>query len=311
MVTTLAPTALADSLALEDKGTHKISSCWARLKFTTTATCFNIKTYNDFYDQYPALTKIAVWVDGVYTYVIQPSAEGNLNKGLVLPAGVKTIEIVAGPQSKPDANPVIGSYPVEVTANSSLPQDTASTGTVMHIYGDSIAAGDGAGAATHRDAWVPEVRQGRAGSVSCDAWGFRTLFDDCADAAARTAFAARCALFNPDVMWITVGTNDYSLEKWSASNFGTAYADLLDKLNATMPSLVVQCLSPIVRTTETANTFGNTTSDYRAEISTACCTRAWATYHDGSTVVSSGNLADGVHPNAAGHTQISTYVLLQ
>lgn len=109
-------------------------------------------------------------------------------------------------------------------------------------------------------------------------------------------------------IWLAIGTNDYGLAQWNSTNFGAAYADLLDQIRALDTTVTVYAQSPLVRTTETANALGSTMADYRAAISTACSGRSWATYVDGASILALGDLADGVHPTTAGHAKYKTAV---
>src|SRR6185369_1627561 len=112
-------------------------------------------------------------------------------------------------------------------------------------------------------------------SMMLEGWGFRSLFDDANTSGLRNAFVSRIASYAPATIWIAIGTNDYGLNKWTPANFGTAYAATLDGLHAALPSARIICQTPIVRSVETANGFGNTLSDYRSQISTACNARSW------------------------------------
>lgn len=307
MSVTVSPLALLDSLPLEDAGTHRRSSCFARFRTETEATVVRLGHYNDLRDQIANLTELALWVDGVYTYLVQPTAEGSGSWTLALPRGAKVIEVIAGPQSKPGAT-VLGSFIEELSFSRPAPQDLTQAVERVFVYGDSITAGDGAEPGAQRDAFVPKLRGLIGADVLADAWGWRALHDDCADASARGNFAARLAGWAPTRVVLFIGTNDYTLAHWSAAEFGAAYGATLDAIRAVLPLVPIDCLSPIPRTSETANAFGDTTGAYRSAIATACAARAWASYHDGMTIVSPANLADGVHPNDAGHGEISAYL---
>ena len=149
------------------------------------------------------------------------------------------------------------------------------------------------------------VRAAYGGNVLVEAWGYRALKDDGTDATARQTFSTRLASYNPSKIWFAIGTNDYgnSNGMWSAADFGTAYADLLDKLHTDIPGATIYCQSPLIRTTETANlNHSNTLDDYRAQISTAAAARSgYCTYVNGKTILSTSDLTDGVHPSTAGH----------
>lgn len=118
----------------------------------------------------------------------------------------------------------------------------------------------------------------------------------------RAAFVAKVAAASPSKIWLAIGTNDYGLNKWSAASFGTAYAALLDDLHTALPSATIYCQTPIVRSTETANGSGSTLGNYRTQISTAQSTRTgYAVLVNGATILTTGDLDDGVHPTTAGH----------
>ena len=113
-------------------------------------------------------------------------------------------------------------------------------------------------------------------------------------------------------LWIEWGTNDYGgagAGMWSAANFQTAYQDLLTQLKTLDSGLLIYAQSPTVRTSEVANTFGNTLGDYRTAISNAVtAVGGGITYVNGSTIITTLDLADTVHPNTTGHATIKAFV---
>jgi lysophospholipase L1-like esterase len=57
------------------------------------------------------------------------------------------------------------------------------------------------------------------------------------------------------------------------------------------------------------NGVGSTLADYRTAIATEQSTRsAWCNLVDGTAIMSTAELVDGVHPNAAGHALYLAYV---
>jgi hypothetical protein len=58
-----------------------------------------------------------------------------------------------------------------------------------------------------------------------------------------------------------------------------------------------------VSSSEGANSFGNTEGDYRSQIATVCNAREWTTLVDGSILLTTSDLSDGVHPTTAGHAK--------
>jgi lysophospholipase L1-like esterase len=280
----------------------------SRFVATTSAMEIAVEYYSNIHGTYPDFAKILVLVGGRIHAVIAPTANNKRGVQVVmLPGGVKTIEIVSSFQSKPSST-VIGTFPIAVYAPAQSQFDVvpaAGGGRRLVVYGDSIASG-----ANSEDESVPAaggwnamLRRVYPGSVVNFAHGYRALNDDCVDAAARIAFARELAQVAPSEIWIAIGTNDYGLEHWSAANFGTAYADLLDKLHAALPGAKLWCQTPIDRTTETELTGGyGTLGDYRTQITTAVSSRtAYAELVDGTAILSTSDLDDGVHPTADGH----------
>jgi lysophospholipase L1-like esterase len=134
------------------------------------------------------------------------------------------------------------------------------------------------------------------------------------DATARAGFVSKLGSVYPgaDIIWLAIGTNDYGLNKWSAANFGYAYAALLDALHVRFPTATIYTQTPIQRTVETANTFGDTLPNYRTQITTAQAARAaWCTLVVGTGATwpqAPGDLDDGVHPTDAGHLKYANSV---
>lgn len=274
----------------------------ARMVFTTSATSIEVATYNNLYPDFAAFTQVGIRSNGVTVATLAPGSNGEKLLTNSLPAGTnKTVEVIAGLQSKPSST-VNGTFLKSVTfpgASASLASVT--TTPRLYLYGDSITSGANA-TSTPLDAWGQLLRANYT-DVLIDAYGYRTLYDDANTSNLRAALVSRIAATNPTLIWLAIGTNDYSLNKWSAASFGTAYAALLDDLHTALPSATIYCQTPIVRTTETANGSGSTLGNYRTQISTAQSTRSsYAVLVDGTAFMTTASLDDGVHPTTAGHT---------
>lgn len=296
-----------EAIANVNGGTFIRTSPSARLVFTTDAETAYVRVHNDIYATYPAFSDIGVRVNGVDLGVVEPGIIGETTTKVALGAGAgKTVEIVNGIQSKPTTTR-IGSFVKGVTFSALAGKASPTLTPRLLIYGDSIAAGGNADNPS-LEGWVQLVRGVYPNSVLVEAWGYRSLFEDCATAGARTTFANFIASQNPTTIWLAIGTNDYGNQKWSSSDFGTAYADLLDKLNAALPSAVIYAQTPIDRTTETEVHAGwGALGDYRAAIATAVSTRtAYCTLVAGEDW--SITLDDGIHPTTAGQAAYAAAV---
>ena len=96
----------------------------------------------------------------------------------------------------------------------------------------------------------------------------------------------------------------------ASKSFESQYEELLTDLTTALPSAKIYCASPIHRTDESANSFGDTTGDYRTAISNAVTTIADADvlYVDTSSWLGDSDLADGIHPTTAGHAIMASEI---
>ena len=304
----VSPTNLHDNGYVTDVTNYLLCNPYSRWVFYTHATNLFIKTYCNMFDTFPDYSTIGIIINGTYFTTLTCTQMGANNFSLVLPARGKKIEIIAGVQTKPAATVLGtfiksiyfsgGAYTTEVS-----PTNPASR---LFIYGDSIAVGDHTEIPT-KEGWAVLMRSSI--NTAIEAFGYRSLFMDCETEELRAAFVSHIAAFEPLIIWLAIGTNDYGLSKWTAANFGTAYADLLDKLHVALPSTTIYAQTPTTRTTETANALGSTLPDYRTQIATAQSTRSeYCTLVDGTEILVAGDLADGLHPTTAGHAKYATYV---
>lgn len=299
---TLAPGDLWDNGYSTDQGDYYQSSPLARAKFTTSARLATIVVVTDILGS--SQGEIGVRVNGSDWWWCPAMANGTATLKCLLPRGAnKTVEIFAGLQNKP--SDLLGTYLVSVEFEAAANLVTPSGADRIVVYGDSISVGASASPGCLKG-WTGILKATR--NVLVEGWGYRKLQDDGSTAGARTTFANLIAAYTPSIVWLAIGTNDYALiGSWNAASFGTAYADLLDKLNTALPSAVIYCQTPITRTGEGANGAGSTMAEYRTAISDAVSTRtAYATLVDGTAWTIP--LADGVHPTSAGHAEYAAQV---
>lgn len=288
-------------------------SMYGRLAIQTDATDIVVEFDPNIYGMIPSLAKIGVWVNG-RAYQELTGTSSNLQQGAVtLPTGHKLVEILSGPQSSGSGYPPYGAYVRAVYVPKSSRTCIVATPQGprrLLIYSDSIASGQAATAPTMH-AWPLVVRAGFPGSVMLDAWGSRSLYQDYNASGALAALVARFTRANPTDIWITIGTNDYGLNLWNATNFGIQYAALLDAIHAVMPNVRIWCQTPISRQSEPANGLGSTLPEYRTQISTAVSTRTtYCTLVDGTAIITTSDLyADGIHPNSVGQIRYGRSVL--
>lgn len=306
---TLLPADLHDNVYSDNHTDYYRSSAFARAVFDTTANAMTVNLWSTVYSSFPIWATAGVYVDGEWLDYLQASGDGAEAVVLTLPNGSKRVEIVAGLQASDGAGGANGTFLKSVEFAGEATKIAPSTpATRVTVYGDSITVGANSDHPEHHG-WALRLRDSRTESFLIEAWGSRSLYDDAHDSTARTAFVAKIAEGDPDIIWLAIGTNDYGLNKWAAASFGTAYAAVLDDLHTALPSAQIYCQTPIDRTTETANGSGSTLGNYRTQITTAVSTRTgFCTLVDGTAILSTGDLDDGVHPTTTGHGLYATYV---
>lgn len=271
---------------------------FSEVTYQTEATVIEFDADCTIAGSFPSFAQIGVTVDGVMQAPVALSS-GSSTRQVTLPAGMKTVTLSNGPQSRPSGT-VLGSWVRAVRANA--PLITPEAGGLL-IYGDSIAAGDAA-TPVQNAAWAMVVRDALAEPVSVMAYGYRTLHDDCSTDAGLSAFVAKIADVAPSRIWLAIGTNDCALGKWSAAAFGAAYGKLLDALHAQLPWVTVYAQAPTIRTNHVSSV-----ALFSDQIEVVCASRPWAVYIDGLAILTTADLSDNVHPSTAGHAKYAAEVI--
>jgi lysophospholipase L1-like esterase len=282
----------------------------ARFVFDTDSDFICVRGTTDLYDYFSSLSELITKVNGAYNSELQFSLSGQqdfeINLGSL--GTSKRVEIINGIQSTGGTSSVKGSYVDSVfyKTGRSFSLISEPTSNRVMFYGDSITAGGNCDHPT-KDGYVYLLRSGR--QTIADAWGYRTLYDDANTEILLDAFVTKLLTVNPKFIYMAIGTVDYSLSKWDPNDFGDAYADVLDEIHSRDSSVSIICQSPIIRSSESANLLGHTTQEYRDAIQSACEGRSWSSYFDGYTILTLGDLVDGVHPSDAGHAKYATSIM--
>lgn len=309
-LTAMPAATFMDTGALDDQTLFIRTSPFAHADYQTTATKIAVTGYRTT----TLFPELAVYVDGVYSTSIIPAVNNAAFTALVtLSAGDKLVSFRNGLTTAPDGSfNFLGTWFTGATANAAATVVSTTPTNRLLIYGDSIAVGANATLAA-KDGWAMLVRDAYApDSVAVEGFGFRALSTDAYTAGLLTAFVAKMVAYNPSIIWLAIGTNDYGLNHWNLpSSFGTAYGATLDALNAALPGVPIYAQTPIVRAAGT-NAFGDTLQEYRDEIATAVSTRtSFCTLVDGTAILTLGDLADGVHPTTAGHALYAAAVIAE
>lgn len=226
--------------------------------------------------------KFQPWADisvddgtGITTYKVE-AGESTIQHAMS--PGLKRVLITAGGQLK-YRNEIRGVFVTKVTFDRPAVQIQLPHPRIV-IYGDSIAVG-GNLQNPSAEAWPVLLREHF--SVLVDGYSYRTLYEDAGTASSRSEFVTSISRWNPDYVWLAIGTNDYEFALWSSDEFGRAYAATLDALHASAPQALVFAQTPIARLDESENSLGDDLQDYRQQIFDVCSARSsWCVFVDGT-----------------------------
>jgi hypothetical protein len=245
-------------------------------------------------------SEISIWVNGVYNQTLTFTGTINTKQQLTatLPAGAKTVELVN------DAYITA----VSATAYAILPTPTTVASRLVE-WGDSIARGYYASpfGVSHMPKGIRNSGkfEGVTGiSNAGDAlYYYRTNIP-----ALVTLILSRFAdcPSGTRVLFLEMVTNDYGLDLWSASSWATSYASLLDQLHTADPSLQIVCNKGFTRSATGAQAVnGSTFANFQAGVVSAVAARSSYCRVLDVTALTTGDLADGLHPNNGGHDKIA------
>lgn len=202
------------------------------------------------------------------------------------------------------------------------------TGYKINILGDSIVTGkDGAVSSGNVTKTITDIIAEKLGcTVRNYGWNGSTLGGD-GSAVGQYTYLSRYSAMDDDANMIVVfgGTNDYGLNKCvpvgkigdttNATFYGSL--DILIKgLIAKYPSAELRFITPIRRSTTSANTHGNTLDQYAKAMIEVCrkhsvpCYDAYNGFevHVADAAWKTANLPDGLHPTQAFYYQVADMV---
>jgi len=264
-----------------------------------------IFTYNDTYlglaFHHLIDTDVTILVDGSI-FSIDTITNNNL---LVktLPAGQKTVTIIEGLVSK--LTLLNGSFlnRVVVRPETYVKLYEQSTVEKFVFLGDSITQGVSSGGNASTVNYAKLFKYDDSKEVTTLGWASGTLIqlasttplvDDTVDSITHGFINTTTT----KKLIILIGTNDYAVSL-AAATFKTYYENLVDAVNASDSSIEIFCISPLLRNGETS-----LLDDYRTAISDLCGVRAFCTYIEGKTILTLGDLSDGLHPSVSGHQKL-------
>ena len=284
------------------------TSEFARYVINTNTTKLALEITSNLAAVYDSGAYISIRVNGVnYTDIYVSSRNNILIYNITLPEGDKYVEITNGMQSLQGLTPPLqGTWvrSIYFPSNSYVTENRTITLPKLVIYGDSIA---GVPTTPPFHAWTVLLRNNSKFDVTTYAYGWRSLQNDYANVGVSN-IVNNISKISPDYVYLAIGTNDYGLNGQNSTNFGIEYGELIDALHVALPNTVIFTQTPINRSTETANSFGNTLQDYRDQIITLSSSRSNTLLVDGTQILDTSDLSDGVHPSLEGNEKYYLYV---
>jgi lysophospholipase L1-like esterase len=297
-------------------------SCYAELRFTTNAQKMFVTGWTN--GNAVITDTFVIWINGVqaptttYAHLDFPdNGDETFTVFFVDSPGTSKEIRIQNSMSTYSGGQVNRSYitSVELLDYYNTPTYTLSSPErpELLIYGDSIMTGASVSNPGGNSACI-KLRRLYGRKVAVDGWGGRALSQDGSTAGDRTTLATVITRTQPLQIWMQVATNDYgAVAAWNATDFGTAYADLLDKIHTADPNITIWCQSPTQRISpfdETANAFGDTTAAYRTAIQTAAAARTYCRYVDGAAgaIIPNKYFSDGLHADATGQHHYADFI---
>jgi lysophospholipase L1-like esterase len=161
------------------------------------------------------------------------------------------------------------------------------------------------------------VLRGFDGRVTTEAYGSRRIYDDMASAAQVTAFVAHLAALvgvtAGSRLVMTAGSNDWASGFANAAALQAAVLDFLNKLAGSPAAAIpLMIITPLLTTSrETAGRSDMSLVNIRAAIVAAVAANAAGatpksgiTVVDGSTLITTADMVDGLHINDNGHQKV-------
>lgn len=249
---------------------------------------------------------IGLAVDGVHSVISVAQVETmQIATVAVDPSAARLVEITHGLC----ADGTKGSYVYAVSCDGGsvevLPNPSVSRRLV--ILGDSISIGAGT-TALPTDGFVQRLRLVYPGRISVEGWGgaaFCVLNGLGSVAALAARLVSLCFDATTREIWDEMTFNDWANVDWSdIADYTASVAALYDAIHALDPTVHIYSQTPLITWFEaTENANGQLIGDFRTAKQAAASGRSWVTSVDGSVMVNSANLMDGVHPNTDGQAE--------
>lgn len=324
--------AASTSQTYQNGGTYSLRNSFARVQFASaspTRIVVGVAADGAVLGSGTAWPNVALRVDGVPTGAQYGGAQAN-EAGLfrqvdfmpgTFQAG-SAFELTDGLVMRTSftgvARSAAGAQTIRVPTDAPITAITTPTAAAnrLIVMGDSITEGSGlsnSGIA----AWPMLVRADRT-EVTSDGIGTGRAYELMKDSPSITATVARltalCDGTSSNKLWFAYGINDWAnTPAQTAANFGTSLGALMDAIHAALPSLTIYLQTPISRSSESANTNGDTLGAYRTQIATVQSTRSsYITLVDGTLMLPyvsahSQLLADDTHPTNSGNAYMARY----
>lgn len=291
-------------------------------EITTDATELLISVNPTLYTIFPDYTRFSVIIDDS-TKVNIPINSSNyvVNQTkyiqVSLPDGNKNVKIIEGGTTLPTglgSNP-FGTFLSRIKFNRALftaAKETPSAPATNYTFvGDSIS--NGANSDNNLGGYNQLFRP--TNNVSTFGYGYGSVYDFATDGTVITSTTGKLDSLmigtTTNKLVFLLGTNDYGLELLDADDFYTQYLALIDSIIAlSKVGQEIYLISPLIRASEGANSFGDTLDDYRGKVQDIATLRS-LNFIDGESILTLSDLDDGLHPSTAGHIKLYDYLITQ
>jgi len=307
LIESVFDTDFINSIVYSQEADYQIRSAASEWRFQYSGTYLGLKVKPTAYNTFPQWSQIAIIIDGVY-WSFESFSDETLHE-ITLPSGNKTIELIEGLTSKPTT--IIGTFLTDVILDSTkftkINETTVSE--KLLFLGNSITVGANA-TIPSTQGYAQLFKYENSKQIGILGYGYGKVKDFGETQQKRDDVVADIVEMFSNVtttkkLIISLGTNDGALDGTTGTTLRPWYDALLDDINAADSSIQIYCITPIIRSSDGALYDG-----IRSEITASANARAYSTPIDGKSILTTGDLADGVHPTVAGHKKYKDAVEL-
>ncbi|MDB6017676.1 MAG: GDSL-like Lipase/Acylhydrolase family [Pedosphaera sp.] len=171
------------------------------------------------------------------------------------------------------------------------------------VYGDSIVGGQN-WSKSSEDSFIKQMEKILDADVCLFASGGGSLSDDLANRKGK--MLRSIASFDPTDIVSLIGRNDWNGSTYANTNqWATNYAAVIDTWHSMKPMAAIYIVTPIPQSSSEAGTGQGSLGTWRTAAANVAATRNFCVTISGPSIMTTADLADGLHPSDVGNGKMA------